>query len=94
MSLSAVNGSSLKILALNRLPLALGDITRRIDALVILPLGPNQIFLDNDVMSRFGAILDWKINIRRFGPLFSLFQLLVCRLIIVSRWPYPLYWAL
>ena len=47
-------------LGIYKLPLTLGDITRRIDALVIPSLGPDQILLDNDVMSRFGAILDWK----------------------------------
>ena len=60
MSLSAANGSSLEILGFIKLSLTLGDITRRIDALVIPSLGPDQILLDNDVMSRFGAILDWK----------------------------------
>lgn len=38
----------------------LGDVSRRIDALVIPSLGPDQILLDNDAMSRFGAVLDWK----------------------------------
>ena len=60
MSLSAANGSSLDILGFIQLSLTLGDITRRIDVLVILLLGPDQILLNNDVMSRFGAILDWK----------------------------------
>ena len=60
MSLSAANGSSLEILGFINLSLTVGDITRRIDALVIPSLGPDQILLDNDVMSRFEAILDWK----------------------------------
>ena len=60
MSLSAANGSSLEILGFIELSLTLGDITCRIDALVIPSLGPDQILLDNYVMSRFGAILDWK----------------------------------
>ena len=60
MSLSAANGSSLEILGFITLSLTLGDITHRIDALVIPSLGPDQILLDNDVMSLFGAILDWK----------------------------------
>ena len=60
MSLSAANGSSLEILGFIKLSLTLGDITRRIDALVIPSLEPDQILLDNYVMSRFGAILDWK----------------------------------
>ena len=60
MSLSAANGSSLEILGFIELSLTLGDITRRLDALVIPSLGPDQILLDNDVMSRFGAILDWR----------------------------------
>ena len=60
MSLSAANGSSLEMLGFIKLSLTLGDITRRIDALVIPSLEPDQILLDNYVMSRFGAILDWK----------------------------------
>ena len=60
MSLSAANGSSLEILVFTKLSLTLGDITTRIDELVILSLGPGQILLDNDAISRFGAILDWK----------------------------------
>ena len=61
MSLSGANGSSLEILGfIIYLSLTMGDITRRIDALVIRSLGPDQILLDNDVMSRFGAILEWK----------------------------------
>ena len=58
MSLSAANGSSLEILGFIKLSLTLDDITRRIDELVIPSLGPDQMLLDNDVMSRFGAILD------------------------------------
>ena len=58
MSLSAANGSSLEILESIKLSPTLGDITRRIDALDIPSLGPDQILLDNDIMSRFGAILD------------------------------------
>ena len=60
MSPRAANGSSIEILGIIKSSLTLGDITRRIDALVIPSLGPDQILLDNDVMSRFGAILDWK----------------------------------
>ena len=60
MSLSAANGSSLEILGFIKLSLTLGDITRRIDALVIPSFGPDQILLDNDVMSRFRAVLDRK----------------------------------
>ena len=60
MSLSAANGSSLEILGLIKLSLTPGDITRRVDALVIPLLGPDQILVDNDIMSRFGAILKWK----------------------------------
>ena len=60
MSLSAANGSPLEITGFISLSVTLGDITRRIDALVIPSLGPDQILLDNDVMSRFGAVLDWE----------------------------------
>ena len=62
MSLSAANGSSLEILGFITLSLTLGDVARRIDALDIPSSGPDEIIilLDNDVMSRFGAILDWK----------------------------------
>ena len=40
-----------------------GDITRQIRTLDIPSFGPDQILLENDVMSRFGADLDWKINV-------------------------------
>ena len=43
MSLSAANISSLEILGFLELSLTLGDNTRRIDALVIPSLGPDQI---------------------------------------------------
>ena len=60
MSLSAANGSSIEILRFIKLFPTLGDITRRIDALDIPSLRPHQVLLDNDILSRFGAILDWK----------------------------------
>ena len=60
MSLSAANGSPLEIMGFSNLSVALGDITPRIDALVIPSLGPDQILLDNDIISRFGAVRDWK----------------------------------
>ena len=56
-SLSGANGSSLEILGFIKLSPTLGDITRRVDALDIPSLGPDQILLDNHIMSRFGAIL-------------------------------------
>jgi len=37
----------------------LGEISRRVDALVVPSLGPDQILLDNDAMSGLGAVLDW-----------------------------------
>ena len=43
-SMSATNGSSLEILRFIELSLTLGDITRRIDVLVIPSLGPDQVF--------------------------------------------------
>lgn len=60
MSLSATNGSSHETVVYITLSLALGDITRRNHALVLPSLGSDQVSLDNDVMSRFGAILDGK----------------------------------
>ena len=59
MSLSAANGSPLESMGFIHLSVTLGDTGRRIDALVIPSLGPDQILLDNDVISRFGAVLDW-----------------------------------
>ena len=58
MSLSEANGSLLEVLGCIKLFLTLGGITCRFDALVIPSVGPDQILLDNDVMSRFAAILD------------------------------------
>ena len=58
--LNAANGSSLEILGFIKLSLVLGDITHRIDALVVRSLGHGQILLDNDVLPRVGTILDWK----------------------------------
>ena len=60
MSLSAANGSPLEILGYNTFSVTLGDITRCIDALVVPSLRPDHILLDNDVMSRLGAVLDWR----------------------------------
>ena len=60
MSLRATNGSSIDILAYINMSLTLGGITRRIDALVLPSLGSDHMLLDNDVMSRFGAILYWR----------------------------------
>ena len=44
--LSVANGSSLEIVGFIELSPTLGDITRRIDALVTPSLGPDQILLD------------------------------------------------
>ena len=60
LSLSAANGAPLTILGFLSFTVKLGDLSRRIDALVVPSLGPDQILLDNDAMSRFGAVLDWK----------------------------------
>ena len=43
-----------------RFVLQLGDVTRPVEALVISSLRPDDIQLDNSVMSLFGAKLDWK----------------------------------
>ena len=48
--------------------ITLGDITRRDDALVIPSLGVDHTLLDNDVMSRFGAVLHWKNQRSSFRP--------------------------
>ena len=45
MSLSAANGSPLEIMGFVNLSGTLGDITRRIEALVIPSVGPDQILL-------------------------------------------------
>ena len=67
ISLRAANGSPLSVLGFVRLSISLGDITRRIDALVLPSLGPDEILLDNDAMSRFGAVLDWKKQRLKFS---------------------------
>lgn len=41
-------------------PVRLGDVSRRIEALILPLLGPDQILRDNDVMLRCSAVLDWK----------------------------------
>ena len=43
-----------------RFNLQLGDATRSIEVLVISSLHPDNILLDNSVMSLFGAKLDWQ----------------------------------
>ena len=59
--LSAANSLPLEvIIGFIELTITSGDITRRIDALVIPSLEPDCILLDNYVMSRVGAVLDYK----------------------------------
>ena len=68
MSLNVANGLQLEvIIGLIELPTTLVDITRRIDALVIPSPGPDYVLLDNGVMSRFGAVLDWKNQLLKFS---------------------------
>ena len=59
MNLSGPDGSPMQILGFISFTVRLGTISRRVDALVVPCLGPDQILLDNDVMSGFGAVLDW-----------------------------------
>jgi len=60
MNLSGPNGSPMQILRfISFTVVRLGEISRRVDALVVPSLGPDQILLDNDSMSCLGAVLDW-----------------------------------
>lgn len=59
MQLRTANGGPLNVLGFISFTVKLGDVSRRVEALVVPSLGPDQILLDNDVMSRFGAVLDW-----------------------------------
>lgn len=65
MSLSAADGSPLETMGFINFSVTLGDITRQIDALVFRFFGPDQILLDNDVMSRCGGVL-YRKNQRLF----------------------------
>ena len=60
LTLKAANGSVMEILGFIRFDLQLGDVTRPVEALVISSLRPDDILLDNSVMSLFRAKLDWK----------------------------------
>ena len=60
LTLEAVNGSVMEILGFIRFDLQLGDVTRRVEALVISSLRPDDILLDNSAMYLFGAKLGWK----------------------------------
>ena len=42
-----------------RFQLTLGDITLQAEALVLPPLGPDIMLLDNTIMGAFGGVLDW-----------------------------------
>ena len=66
VSLYAANGTQLVITGFVSIPITLGTVTRRIDMLVIPSLGPDQLLLDNAVMTKFGAILDWRNQSLRF----------------------------
>ena len=58
LTLKAASGSLMETLGFIRFDLQLGDVTRPVEALVISSLRPDDILLDNSVMSLFGANLD------------------------------------
>ena len=60
LTLKAANGSLMEILGFIRFDSQLRDVTRPVEALVISSLGPDDILLDNSVMSLFGEKLDRK----------------------------------
>ena len=60
LTLKAANVSVMEMLGFIRFNLQLGDVTRPVKALIILSLRPDDILLDNSVMSLFSAKLDWK----------------------------------
>ena len=60
MSLRAANGSPLQVSEFITSRIILGDVSRSVDAIVILSLDLDQLLLDNATMVSFGAILDWK----------------------------------
>ena len=60
LTLKAANGSVMEMLGFIRFDLQLGDVTRPVEALVISSLRPDDILLDNSVISLFGANLGWK----------------------------------
>lgn len=59
VSLRAANGLPIHVLGFIAFPLTLGGITCTVNALVVPSLGPDSLLLDNNVMSEFGAVLDW-----------------------------------
>ena len=60
LTLKAANRSVMEILGFIRFDLQLGDVTRPVEALVTSSLRPDDILLDNSVMSLFGVKLEWK----------------------------------
>ena len=60
LTLKAANRSVMEILKFIRFDLQPGDVTRPVEALVIPSLRPDDILLDNSVMTIFGAKRDWK----------------------------------
>ena len=60
VALRAANGAPFNVLGFVIFSLTLSTITHDVEALVVPSLGPDSILLDNNVMSNFGAVLDWE----------------------------------
>ena len=56
----AVNGLVMEMLGFICFDLQLGGVTGPVEALVISSLRPDDVLLDDSVISLFGAKLDWK----------------------------------
>ena len=74
VALRAANSSCLNVLWFVVFSLTLGTITHYVEAFVVPSLSPDSIFLDNSVLSIFGAVLDRENQVLSFHLLVNLYQ--------------------
>ena len=91
VALRAVNGSPLDILGFVIFSLTLRTIAHDVEALVVPSLGPDSRLVDNNVMPKFGAVLDWETKLCHLHLLVNLSQQFIVLANPASRPANPLH---